>query len=204
MTKNQACDRALAAIGKVLNIQDDEGRYIFGGVSSNDQPCVDLTAFSNLDSAGNILNNYTTATPNLKTITVADGVEIQVGLDASNQAFATLIGAINRLKASANAVPTVAELTTLDTELNKGILGIDSIETTIISNQTDLANAEKSTNDKYIKATDLLNSDKFKLSTEELVQKMIEYLRSEKVLQSIQGINNKISSGLVDILNRMS
>lgn len=200
VNKNQICDKALTAIGNVLNTRDTEGKYLFGGVNSSDRPCVDLTAFSNLDSAGNILNNYTTATPNLKTVTIGDGTSIKIGLDASNNAFATLIGAINKIKASPNPAPSQVESALLQTELGTTILGFENIEATILDNKKDLENAKINTDNKYIQATELLSSSQFALAPDEILQNLIEYARSQKILQAIIGLNNKSSDSLVDIL----
>lgn len=200
VTKNQVCDKALTAIGNVLNSRDTEGKYLFGGVNSSDIPCVDLTAFSNLDSAGNVLNNYTTATPNQKTVTIGDGTTIMIGLDASNNAFATMIGAINKIKASPNPAPSQVESALLQTELGTAILGFKNIEANILDNKKDLENAKINTDNKYIQATELLNSPQFTLSPDEILQDLIEYARSQKILEAIVGLNNKLSDGLVDIL----
>lgn len=200
MTKTQLCDKALIAIGSVLNTQSSDGKYLFGGVSASDKPCVDLTTFSNLDSAGNILNNYTNATPNLKTIAIGDGANVQIGLDASNKAFATLIGAINRLKNSPNAVPTDAEDVVLQNELNSAIMGFEGIEATILNNRRDVESAEHNSDAKYLEAVEILSSAQFVISTDELVQKLFEYAKSLKILESIKILDNKMSERLLNIL----
>lgn len=94
-TNADIADRALNRIQKILNTQDN-GQYLFGGVNSTTEPCGNLAATNIVQNV--ITTNYTSAAPNLMHINVSDIHKVSIGIDASNQAFAQTIAAMNRLK----------------------------------------------------------------------------------------------------------
>lgn len=200
VTKIDLCNDTLAKITNVLNTRDTDGKYLLGGVNSTDVPCIDLTTFSNLDAGGNILNNYTTSASNTKEIVVSHNITVKVGFGASNKAFSTLIGAINRIKNSANVVPTTTEIAFLNKELNDAVSGIDIIESNIINTRESIESAKVANDAATVEATSILASPRFTISTNKLVEELMDYARSHKILQSIVALNGKISNDLLRLL----
>lgn len=96
-TQEQRANKSLQIVQEILNRKDGNGRYIIGGINPNKQPCGDLVAVSNV-IGGLPSANYTDSTPNKQEIEVCEGIKVQFGLCASEQAFRQVIATINQIK----------------------------------------------------------------------------------------------------------
>lgn len=118
---NAQTDSILNSLEEILNRQDINGKYIFGGDNNGDKPInVDLQTTSNLGSKNEILYNYTNSSNvdvNLvEGIVVSDGghvVKIS-NLSAAHEAIGSFIAVLNiskknpypgGLDATGNAIP---------------------------------------------------------------------------------------------------
>jgi hypothetical protein len=197
VNKDDVCNKALEQISAVLNTTDDEG-YIFGGINTRVPPCnVDLTTTTNVDAAGNILNNYTSATLNIRNVNIAKNNSIKIGIDASNPAFSSLIGAINKLKA-ANIVDPTTDLKPFKNDIANALSKVESLIADNIVNKQELAKATTSNDSTFIEANDILNSSDFLKSPDEVLQALITFSRSMKILGLLQSLDNKDLQNMID------
>lgn len=131
-TSADIADRALVRIREILNTQNN-GQYLFGGVNSTTEPCGDLVpAGNNNIVAGVITTNYTTAAPNPIRFKVSSTHTAEAGIDASNEAFAQTIAAMNKLKVGKPPIGperalTQAELADVETTLTRAESLLDQL-----------------------------------------------------------------------------
>ena len=141
----------LTKLQNLLNSTNSQGRFIFGGKNQDIAPCGDLS-ISNLDVNGKPIANYTTATPDPKTIKISDIQTIITGIDASNPIFVNAIGAVNAYKiGDKNAVDKYLNVAT---ELLYNALGtkeraLETVDNSIEANKTRIKNNEISVQERF-------------------------------------------------------
>ncbi len=141
----------LTKLQNLLNSTNSQGRFIFGGKNQDIAPCGDL-GISNLDVNGKPIANYTTATPDPKTIKISDIQTIITGIDASNPIFVNAIGAVNAYKiGDKNAVDKYLNVAT---ELLYNALGtkeraLETVDNSIEANKTRIKNNEISVQERF-------------------------------------------------------
>jgi len=96
-SRAERADKALKELEKILNTRDTTGQYMLGGIHSNEKPCRDLVAASNIVN-GVGTANYTDARANKQAIAVSDRHSVECGLSANHPAFVKCVEFLNHLK----------------------------------------------------------------------------------------------------------
>lgn len=196
ISKKDICDQALKKIQDIINFPQD-GKYIFGGANAHEIPISgDLRITSNLDQDKNFLNNYTDAVPNKTNVMISQGHNIQIGIDASNPAFASLIGVINKIKLDNDTAP--ASLAAYP-EIATTKQSLEQLITTNIIQKQEIIIADQENESTYKKSMDYFQSPECVKSYDEMFEELYSLFRAKKALNALQQMTNNDFRNLMSI-----
>ncbi len=177
-------DSALDNIRDMLNAQSN-GTYVFSGAKTDQQPVVNLKSATNV-SNGQATANYYKGDNFQTSVDVSNSLRVTYGVDASNPAFAQLIGAINMAK---DVETNGGDYTAAGNMLQTALSSLTSLQTTVSDNAKIFQNSQ----DYQTTAQSTFQQNYDDLNSPDVVQLTVEASQAQATLEASFTLFSRLS-----------